>query len=74
MFHQVGRFGTFPGYLLPLSLALDTVPPGSGGQGLKPAAPVCGPCFLPGHSGTFPGCTQWKFCMHRILTSPQVKH
>jgi len=43
MFHQVGRFGTFPGYLLPLSLALDTVPPGSGGQGLKPAAPFLCP-------------------------------
>jgi hypothetical protein len=47
MFHQVGRFGTFPGYLLPLSLVLDTVPPGSGGQGLKPAVLVCAACFLP---------------------------
>ena len=35
MFHPVGRFGTLPGYLLPLSLVLDTVPLGSGGQGFK---------------------------------------
>ena len=35
MFHQVGRSGTLPGYLLPLNLVLDTVFLGGNGQGLK---------------------------------------
>ena len=41
MFHPVGRFGTLPGYLLPLSLVLDTVPLGSGGQGHVDAGAAC---------------------------------